>query len=130
MQDVGMRHISFKPGSKESILAVCAIAAAMPNMPVILQWTGGRAGGHHSFEDMHQPIIATYAQIREHDNIILVAGSGMGSASTAYPYLTGEWALRLVSSTIIAFEYVGLTFLVVGMDQRVCHLTEFCLEVV
>jgi hypothetical protein len=30
--------------------------------------TGGRPGGHHSFEDFHQPILATYSSIRHHDN--------------------------------------------------------------
>jgi fatty acid synthase subunit beta len=45
---------------------------------VLLQWTGGRGGGHHSFEDFHAPILATYASIRSCDNIVLIAGSGFG----------------------------------------------------
>ena len=74
---------------QESIRTVLAIADANPDMPIMLQWTGGRAGGHHSFEDFHDPILKTYAAIRKRNNIVLVGGSGMGSADSALPYLTG-----------------------------------------
>ncbi|KAG0241381.1 3-oxoacyl-[acyl-carrier-protein] synthase [Mortierella sp. GBA43] len=95
MASAGIRHISFKPGSVESIRQVLAIAAAHPEMPIILQWTGGRAGGHHSFEDFHQPILETYSAIRRHPNVVLVAGSGFGGAEDTYPYLTGDWSVQL-----------------------------------
>eukprot|EP00668_Euglena_longa_P007013 GGOE01008376.1.p1 GENE.GGOE01008376.1~~GGOE01008376.1.p1 ORF type:complete len:4141 (-),score=1338.09 GGOE01008376.1:1069-11655(-) len=90
--EAGMRHISFKPGTLEAIFTVCTIAGRHPDINVILQWTGGRAGGHHSFEDVDQPILMSYATIRKHRNIILVAGSGFGDAAGSLPYLTGEWA--------------------------------------
>src|SRR5205807_2473195 len=73
--EMGLKHISFKPGSANAIKAVLEIAKEYPRFPIILQWTGGRAGGHHSCEDFHQPIINMYAKIRQHRNIILVAGS-------------------------------------------------------
>ncbi|KAG0203436.1 3-oxoacyl-[acyl-carrier-protein] synthase [Mortierella sp. GBA30] len=95
MLDAGIRHISFKPGSAESIRQVLAIANAHPEMPIVLQWTGGRAGGHHSFEDFHQPILETYSAIRRHPNVVLVAGSGFGGAEDTYPYLTGDWSVQL-----------------------------------
>ncbi|KAI0282264.1 hypothetical protein BGY98DRAFT_1174608 [Russula aff. rugulosa BPL654] len=57
-----------------------------------MQWTGGRAGGHHSFEDFHQPILATYSSIRRHDNIALVARSGFGGSDDTWPYPTGDWS--------------------------------------
>lgn len=91
----GMRHISFKPGSEAAILQVCTIAAQNPDFAIILQWTGGRAGGHHSYEDFHQPILETYARIRARDNIVLVGGSGFGDGEGSWPYLTGEWSARL-----------------------------------
>jgi fatty acid synthase subunit beta len=59
-----------------------------------MQWTGGRAGGHHSFEDFHQPVLATYRAIREHSNIVLVGGSGFGSAEDVWEYLTGDWSVN------------------------------------
>jgi enoyl reductase-like protein len=60
LKAAGIRHVAFKPGSIDSIRQVVNIAAANPDFPIILQWTGGRAGGHYSFEDFHQPILATY----------------------------------------------------------------------
>ncbi|BFZ56376.1 beta subunit of fatty acid synthetase [Savitreella phatthalungensis] len=93
-QTLGVKHISFKPGSLDGIQQVITIAKSNPTFPIILQWTGGRAGGHHSYEDFHQPILASYSAIRRCSNIILVAGSGFGGADDTIPYLTGEWALQ------------------------------------
>ncbi|ODV91402.1 hypothetical protein CANCADRAFT_32053 [Tortispora caseinolytica NRRL Y-17796] len=89
---LGLKHIAFKPGSTDAIQAVINIAKAHPNFPVILQWTGGRAGGHHSYEDFHAPILTMYGRIRRCPNIVLVAGSGFGGANDTYPYLTGQWS--------------------------------------
>ncbi|KAI0514857.1 fatty acid synthase beta subunit dehydratase [Xylaria bambusicola] len=94
IETLGLKHISFKPGSLEAIQAVINIAKANPTFPVILQWTGGRGGGHHSFEDFHQPILQMYGRIRRSDNIILVAGSGFGGSEDTYPYLTGDWSKK------------------------------------
>ncbi|KAL8824962.1 MAG: hypothetical protein Q9191_004700 [Dirinaria sp. TL-2023a] len=94
IQTLGIKHISFKPGSVEAIQAVINVAKANPHFPVILQWTGGRGGGHHSFEDFHQPILQMYGRIRRCENLILVAGSGFGGSQDTYPYLTGQWSSR------------------------------------
>ncbi|RYP75527.1 hypothetical protein DL769_003814 [Monosporascus sp. CRB-8-3] len=94
IETLGLKHISFKPGSMEAIQSVINIAKANPTFPVILQWTGGRGGGHHSYEDFHQPILQMYGRIRRSSNIILVAGSGFGGAEDTYPYLTGEWSKK------------------------------------
>ena len=59
---------------------VVSIAAANPDFAIIMQWTGGHPGGHHSFEDFHQPVLATCSSIRHHDNIARVAGSGFGGS--------------------------------------------------
>lgn len=92
LQAAGIKHVAFKPGSVDGIRQVISIAAANPGFPIILQWTGGRAGGHHSFEDFHQPILSTYRNIRQHANISLVGGSGFGAAEDVWPYLTGDWS--------------------------------------
>ena len=94
LKSSGIKHVAFKPGSVDGIRQVVNIAAANPDFPIILQWTGGRAGGHHSFEDFHQPILATYRLIRQHDNISLVGGSGFGSAEDVWEYLTGDWSVE------------------------------------
>lgn len=92
IMSLGLKHISFKPGSISAIRQVVSIAESHPSFPVILQWTGGRGGGHHSFEDFHQPLLETYAEIRRVSNVILIVGSGFGGAEDTYPYLTGTWA--------------------------------------
>ncbi|KKK23050.1 hypothetical protein ARAM_004826 [Aspergillus rambellii] len=95
IRTLGLRHIAFKPGSVSTIRAVVEIAKAHPEFPIILQWTGGRGGGHHSFEDFHAPIITTYPLIRQHSNIYLVAGSGLGNSQSIYPYLSGSWSAQM-----------------------------------
>ncbi|PIA97136.1 Fatty acid synthase subunit beta [Cercospora beticola] len=94
IQTLGIKHIGFKPGSSDAIQAVINIAKANPGFPVMMQWTGGRGGGHHSFEDFHQPILSMYSRIRRCENLVLLAGSGFGGAEDTYPYLTGEWAKK------------------------------------
>ena len=94
IETLGIRHIAFKPGSVEAIQQVINIAKANPHFPVLLQWTGGRGGGHHSFEDFHQPILQMYGRIRRCKNLVLVAGSGFGGSEDTYPYLTGAWSAR------------------------------------
>ncbi|KAI0685962.1 fatty acid synthase [Cytidiella melzeri] len=94
LKAAGIKHVSFKPGSVEGLRQVVNIAAANPDFPIILQWTGGRAGGHHSCEDFHQPILSTYSSIRQQRNICLVAGSGFGGAEDIWPYLTGDWSVE------------------------------------
>jgi len=94
LQSAGIRYVSFKPGSVAAIQLVVEIARHVPDMPILLQWTGGRGGGHHSFEDFHEPILQTYAIIRSQPNLVLVAGSGFGDAKDTFPYLTGEWSKK------------------------------------
>lgn len=94
IETLGIKHISFKPGSVDAIQQVINIAKANPKFPIMLQWTGGRGGGHHSFEDFHQPVLQMYSRIRKQDNIVLVAGSGFGGAEDTYPYLSGTWSAK------------------------------------
>ena len=94
IQSLGIRQISFKPGSAKGIQQVIDIAKENPSFPVILQWTGGRGGGHHSYEDFHEPLLSMYGKIRSCANIVLVAGSGFGGSDDSYPYLSGLWSLK------------------------------------
>lgn len=87
-----LSYIGLKPATSDAILQVLDIARAHPTLPVLLQWTGGRAGGHHSREDFHQPVLDTYAAIREVNNVILVGGSGFGDAEGSWPYISGDWS--------------------------------------
>jgi enoyl reductase-like protein len=85
LREAGIRHVAFKPGSTDGIRQVVSIAKANPEFPVILQWRGGRAGGHHLYEYFHAPIL-------RQPSISLIAGSGFGAAEDVWPYLTGEWS--------------------------------------
>lgn len=122
LKTAGIRHVSFKPGSVEGLRQVVAIAAANADFPIILQWTGGRAGGHHSCEDFHQPILQTYASIRQQSNIVLVAGSGFGGAEDVWPYLTGQWSADLFDVQPMPFD--GFLFASRVMVAKEAHTSE------
>ncbi|KAI9499770.1 hypothetical protein BX070DRAFT_255792 [Coemansia spiralis] len=94
LRSVGIRHMSFKPSDVAATRHIINIAQASNGFPIILQWTGGKAGGHHSLEDLHQPLLETYAAIRSCDNVALVVGSGFGDAEGTLPYITGEWSTK------------------------------------
>eukprot|EP00741_Cyanophora_paradoxa_P005622 tig00000912_g5450.t1 len=112
----GARHVAFKPGSVSAINAVVDIAKANPESTVLLQWTGGRAGGHHSFEDVYEPLLYTYAKMRSCENLVLVAGSGVGDGESAWQWLSGEWSTRL--------GYPPMPFDAVLLASRVCACAE------
>jgi enoyl reductase-like protein/acyl dehydratase len=92
----GIRTVNFKPGAEKAIRSVLEIAElskdALPGMNIVLQWTSGRAGGHHSYEDFHDPMFKLYKYIRRHDNVILAIGGGFGNAESSVDYLTGAWS--------------------------------------
>lgn len=106
LHSAGIKHIAFKPGSVEGIRQVVNIASANPNYPIILQWTGGRAGGHHSCEDHHQPIISTYSAIRQQRNISLIVGGGFGGAEDVWPYISGDWSVKQFDLQPMPFDGV------------------------
>ena len=106
LASAGIKHVAFKPGLVDGIRQVVNIATVNPNFPIILQWTGGRAGGHHSYEDFHQPILATYRSIRQHANISLIAGSGFGAADDVWLYMAGDWAIESYGVQPMPFDGV------------------------
>lgn len=116
IETLGLTHLGLKPGSIDAISQCITIAKAHPNFPICVQWTGGRGGGHHSFEDFHQPVLQMYAKIRRCPNIILIAGSGFGSADDTYPYLTGTWSKK--------FDYPEMPFDGVLFGSRVMTAKE------
>ncbi|MCM6778250.1 DUF1729 domain-containing protein [Nocardia sp. CDC159] len=93
LTEVGITHVAFKPGTVAQIRAVLRIADAVPNYPVIMHIEGGKAGGHHSWEDLDDLLLATYAELRNRANVIICVGGGIGTPERATEYLTGEWAL-------------------------------------
>ncbi|WP_448855575.1 fatty acid synthase subunit beta domain-containing protein [Corynebacterium camporealensis] len=83
--------VAFKPGTVQQIEQTLRIADAV-DTPIIMQVEGGHAGGHHSWEDLDELLLATYADIRERDNVLLAVGGGIGSPERGADYLLGTWA--------------------------------------
>ncbi|WUD63204.1 DUF1729 domain-containing protein [Nocardia sp. NBC_00511] len=92
LTEAGISHVAFKPGTVAQIRAVLRIADAVPGYPVIMHIEGGRAGGHHSWEDLDDLLLETYAELRGRDNVIVCVGGGIGTPERATEYLTGTWS--------------------------------------
>ncbi|KAH6996916.1 acyl transferase domain-containing protein [Ilyonectria destructans] len=113
-----LSYIGFKPSSVSAIHEVLEIAKSHPTLPVLLQWTGGRAGGHHSMEDFHQPILECHQAILEVNNVLLVGGSGFGDADASWPYLSGEWSQRF-GQIPIPFDAILLgTYMMTALEAK------------
>lgn len=92
LQAAGFPYIAFKPGTVDQIRQVVAIARAT-DAPVIAQVEDGHAGGHHSWENLDDLLLETYADIRDTPNLVLCVGGGIGTPERAADYISGEWAL-------------------------------------
>ncbi|GAA2085813.1 type I polyketide synthase [Aeromicrobium halocynthiae] len=92
LREAGIEYTVFKPGTVKQIRQVLQIADAVAPHPVIVQIEGGKAGGHHSWEDLDELLISTYADLRVRDNIVVCVGGGIGTPDAAARYLTGDWA--------------------------------------
>ncbi|MFR9852027.1 fatty acid synthase subunit beta domain-containing protein [Corynebacterium striatum] len=88
----GFPYISFKPGTAKQIRDVLKIAAAYPDDQIIMQVEDGHAGGHHSWVNLDDMLLETYAEVRAHRNVVLAVGGGIYSPERAADYLTGEWS--------------------------------------
>ena len=55
--------------------------------PIIVQIEGGKAGGHHSWEDLDDLLLATYGELRALDNVVVCVGGGIGTPEVAAAYL-------------------------------------------
>ena len=92
LNEIGISHVVFKPGTIEQIRSVIRIATEVPTKPVIMHIEGGRAGGHHSWEDLDDLLLATYSELRSRSNITVCVGGGIGTPEQAAEYLSGRWA--------------------------------------
>ena len=92
LNEIGITHVVFKPGTVEQIRSVIRIATEVPTKPVIMHVEGGRAGGHHSWEDLDDLLLATYSELRSRPNITVCVGGGVGTPERAAEYLSGRWA--------------------------------------
>ncbi|MFZ4735428.1 MAG: fatty acid synthase subunit beta domain-containing protein [Bradymonadia bacterium] len=91
---LGMRINAFKPGTLAQIEQVVRIARAAPAHTVYVHLEGGKAGGHHSWEDLDALLLAGYAMLRDRPNVVVCAGGGIGTPAAAVERLNGTWARR------------------------------------
>ncbi|MDQ3157859.1 MAG: DUF1729 domain-containing protein [Actinomycetota bacterium] len=94
LREADINHVVFKPGTLKQIKAVIKIAKEVSPTPIIVQIEGGKAGGHHSWEDLDELLIATYGDLRECDNVVVCVGGGIGTPEIAASYLNGSWAQK------------------------------------
>ncbi|MDO5729507.1 MAG: DUF1729 domain-containing protein [Actinomycetaceae bacterium] len=88
----GFTYLCFKPGTVDQINAVLDIADAHPDITFIMQVEDGHAGGHHSWVNLDDLLLDTYARTRATSNIVLVVGGGIGTPERATEYITGTWS--------------------------------------
>ena len=91
LHESGITHVVFKPGTVKQIRQVLAIAREV-DTTVVMHIEGGVAGGHHSWEDLDELLLATYADLRSVENLVVCVGGGIGTPDRAVDYLTGAWA--------------------------------------
>ncbi|MEV0948538.1 fatty acid synthase subunit beta domain-containing protein [Rhodococcus sp. NPDC049939] len=94
LTEIGITHIVFKPGTVTQIRSVIRIANEVPSFPVIVHIEGGRAGGHHSWEDLDDLLLDTYSELRSRPNLVICVGGGIGTPERAAEYLTGRWSIE------------------------------------
>ncbi len=96
--DAGISYVALKPGSESQINQVLAIAhevgEALPDVTLIVQIEGGHAGGHHSWEDLSELLLATYPRLRSAPNVVVCVGGGIGTPERAAEFLLGTWSER------------------------------------
>ena len=92
LQRLGAWHNAFKPGTVAQVNQVIAIAEAVPDLTVFMHLEGGKAGGHHSWEDLDELLLSTYHKVRAQPNLVLCVGGGVGDTARGTALLTGAWA--------------------------------------
>jgi fatty acid synthase len=90
----GFPFVALKPGTVKQINDVIRIAKASGDFKIIMQVEDGHAGGHHSWENLDDLLLATYAAIREVENVVLVVGGGIGVPERAADYISGQWSQK------------------------------------
>lgn len=86
---------AFKPGNDQQLKDVMAIADATPELTLFAHIEGGKAGGHHSWEDLDDLLARHYPALRQRANLVICVGGGIGTEARAAEYLSGAWSEKL-----------------------------------
>ncbi|MCB9641763.1 MAG: DUF1729 domain-containing protein [Myxococcales bacterium] len=89
---LGLWLNAFKPGTLAQIKHVVKIAEAAPHHTIFVHLEGGKAGGHHSWEDLEQLLLEGYHLLRAQPNLVLCVGGGIGTEAQANALLSGRWS--------------------------------------
>ncbi len=89
----GLHLNAFKPGTRDQVERVVRIARLARRHTIFVHLEGGKAGGHHSWEDLDQLLLDTYALVRAEPNLVLCVGGGIATEARAVELLTGRWSL-------------------------------------
>ncbi|KAJ2599136.1 fatty acid synthase alpha subunit Lsd1 [Coemansia sp. RSA 1721] len=130
LQKAGLDYVALRPMTEAQVHQALVIAAQNPGFAVMLQWMGGRSGGKHSYDEFHTSIIATYAEVRRHNNVFLVAGAGVGDAQGAESFLSGSWALDCGAHAYMPFDAVMLrSRLIAARESKVrCEIKQLAVQ--
>ena len=90
----GFPFIAFKPGTVAQIRSVIEIADHHPDADIIIQIEDGHAGGHHSWVDLDDLLLATFRELRQRPNIVVLVGGGIGTPEKAAEYISGNWSVK------------------------------------
>ncbi|MBJ7518142.1 MAG: DUF1729 domain-containing protein [Solirubrobacteraceae bacterium] len=88
----GMVRNAFKPGTADQVRQLLDLADAAPYHTITVHLEGGKAGGHHSWEDLDELLLDTYHDLRRRLNVLLCVGGGIATPERATALLTGAWA--------------------------------------
>ena len=83
---------ALKAGNGAQVKQVIQIANALPDQTIYLHLEGGKAGGHHSWEDLEQLLLESYHLIRSTSNLVLCVGGGIATEERAAELLNGTWS--------------------------------------
>ncbi len=92
LRELGMDLNSLKVGSDAQIEQALQIADADPDALLVLQIEGGRAGGHHGFEELPELLVRWYARIRRRPRLLLAVGGGVATPEQVQALLSGAWS--------------------------------------
>ena len=92
--EIGLWLNAFKPGSTPQVKQVCKIARANSQHTVFVHLEGGKAGGHHSWENLDELLIDTYHLLRAEPNVVLCVGGGISTEARGVALLDGSWSSR------------------------------------
>ena len=88
----GMHTNAVKPGNDRQLDLAILIAKARPERPLFVHLEGGKAGGHHSWEDLEDLLLRHFARLRAQENLVLCVGGGIGTEEQANAWLFGTWS--------------------------------------